>query len=210
MHIIDPRSEKAVHVGMAHESSKAQRVMWNGSHGKMITVGYNDSNERQYMVWDPRDWSKPLCAPQLDANSQVMYTHYDDITNVIWVTNKGSNFTQMFYFSELGERGKSPELVPLSAYNGKEGTLFNFIMSKQSVDPTRKEIARCMRLTKSSCEFITYKLPRKEEEFSKDLFPPHRAMKPALTYEEWSKGTNKDPILEEFDPDTLAELMEKR
>lgn len=67
-----------------------------------------------------------------------------------------------------------------------------------------------MRLTKSSCEFITYKLPRKEEEFSKDLFPPHRAMKPALTYEEWSKGTNKDPILEEFDPDTLAELMEKR
>lgn len=67
-----------------------------------------------------------------------------------------------------------------------------------------------MRLTKSACEFITFKLPRKEEEFSKDIFPPHRAMKAALTYDEWSKGTNKDPILEEFDPAELDKLLEKR
>ena len=45
-HIIDPRSEKSVHIGDAHGSSKAQRVTWNGKHNKMITVGYSEYNER--------------------------------------------------------------------------------------------------------------------------------------------------------------------
>lgn len=162
------------------------------------------------MVWDPRDWSKPLTCTQLDSNSQVMFSHYDDITNLFWVVNKGSNFTQMFYFSENGERGPNPELVPLGTYNGKEGTIYFYMQSKQSVDPIRKEVTRGMRLTKNACELITFKLPRKEEEFSKDLFPPHRAHSAALTYEEWSKGTNKDPILEEFDPADLEKLLEAR
>ena len=83
-------------------------------------------------------------------------------------------------------------------------------MPKNVVDPFRKEIARGMRLTKNACEFITFKLPRKEEEFSKDLYPPHRAMKPALTYDEWSKGENKEPILEEFDPAELEKKIDLR
>lgn len=33
-------------------------------------------------------------------------------------------------------------------------------------------------------------------------------MKPALTYDEWSKGTNKDPILEEFDQDALQNKLQ--
>jgi len=30
-------------------------------------------------------------------------------------------------------------------------------------------------------------------------------MTAALTYEEWANGTNKEPILEEFDPDNLEQ-----
>ena len=68
-HIIDPRQESSVAVVDAHEGSKAQRLQWQGKHGMLIAVGANDSNEREYMVRDPRDWTKPLQQAQLDSNT---------------------------------------------------------------------------------------------------------------------------------------------
>lgn len=132
-----------------------------------------------------------------------MWTYYDDITNLFFVTNKGSTFTQMFYFSETGEKSQKPELIPLGTYNDKVGTHYFYFMPKHAVDPLRKEVLRGLRFTGKTAEFISFRLPRKEEEFSADLFPPHRAQKAAMTYEEWSKGENKDPVLESFDPDQL-------
>lgn len=122
---------------------------------------------------------------------------------MFFVTNKGSTFTQMFYFSATGERHAKPELVPLGNYNGKEGTHYFYFLPKQAVDPLRKEVLRALRYTGKAAEFITFKLPRKEEDFSSDLFPPHRAQKSAMSFDEWSKGADKDPILEEFDPEQL-------
>lgn len=202
-HIIDPRSSASVAVVDAHQGTKAQRVQWKGAHNLLISVGTNDFNDREYMVWDPRDWSKPLVQTQLDTNTQVCWTYYDDITNLFFVTNKGSTFTQMLYFSEMGERGKNPELVPLSTYNGKQGTHYFYFLPKQAVDPFRKEVLRALRFTGKDAEFITFKVPRKEEQFSTDLFPPHRAMKSAHTFEDWSKGADKAPVMEAFDPEEL-------
>lgn len=61
-------------------------------------------NDREYKVYDPRDWSTPLQEQQLDSNTQVCWTYYDDINSLFFVVNKGSTFTQMFYFSDKGER----------------------------------------------------------------------------------------------------------
>ena len=97
----------------AHQGSKAQRLQWKGKHNMLISVGASDFNDREYMVYDPRDWTKPLQHQQLDSNTQVCYTYYDDITNLFFVTNKGSTFMQMFYFSETGEKKSNPEMVPL-------------------------------------------------------------------------------------------------
>lgn len=35
-------------------------------------------------------------------------------------------------------------------------------------------------------------------------------MTPALTFEEWSKGTNKNPLLEGFDPAKLQENIKQK
>jgi hypothetical protein len=48
-------------------------------------------------------------------------------------------------------------------------------LPKQAVDPFRKEILRALRFTGKEAEFITFKVPRKEEQFSTDLYPKHRA-----------------------------------
>lgn len=210
MHIIDPRQQAAVTVQDAHQGTKAQRVQWNGAHGLHISVGTSDFGDREYMVFDPRDWSQPVQKQQLDSNTQVCYTHYDDVCNLFFVTNKGSTFTQCFYFSAEGERQGKPELIPLSQYNGKEGTAYFYFMHKNCVDPLRKEIVRGVRFTGRTAEFITFKLPRKEADFSADLYPPHRAQTSALTFEDWAKGTNADPVFESFDPAKLQERIDAR
>lgn len=194
----------------AHQGSKAQRVQWQGKHQKMISVGASDSNDREYMVHDPRDWTKPLQQMQLDSNTQVVFTHYDATNNLFFVTNKGSTFTQFFYFSESGEKTSKPELVPLGQYNAKDGTQYFYFLPKHCVDPLNKEILRGLRYTGKAAEFITFRVPRKEAHFSEDLFPPYRSQTAAMTFDEWSKGDTKGPILEPWDTEKLqAGIMER-
>jgi len=69
MHIIDPRQQSAVAVIDSHEGSKAQRLQWKGKHNMLISLGTNDGNDREYIVRDPRDWTKPLQQAQLDTNT---------------------------------------------------------------------------------------------------------------------------------------------
>ena len=101
-------------------------------------------------------------------------------------------------------------MVPLTSYSGKEGTHYFYMMPKHAVDPLRKELVRGLRFTGKTAEFITFKLPRKEAEFSSDLYPPHRAMTAAHSFESWAKGDDQDPILEEFDPSKLAERIQEK
>ena len=60
------------------------------------------------MIHDARDVSKPLKQTKLDNNSQIMFSYFDNDTNVFWVSNKGSAFAQFFY---LDETKPTPELV---------------------------------------------------------------------------------------------------
>lgn len=101
-------------------------------------------------------------------------------------------------------------MVPLTSYSGKEGTHYFYMLPKHAVDPLRKEVVRGLRFTGKAAEFITFKLPRKEAEFSQDLYPPHRATTPALSFDEWAKGTSREPVLEEFDPAKLAEQIQDK
>ena len=139
----------------------------------------------------------------MDTNTQVCWTHYDDATNLFFVTNKGSTLVQLLYFSETGERSNKPELIPcLNPYNSKESYNYFYFLPKQAVDPMKKEVVRGLKLTGKTAEFVTFKIPRKNDpDFSADLFPYHRSQKAAMTCEEWSKGADSDPLVELFHPE---------
>ena len=114
---------------------KPARVQWKGLHNLMVSVGFSDKNVREFMVHDPRNWAKPLVQENLDKNTTVCWTHYDDATGLFFVTNKGSKEVQMFYFSHTGERKAVPELIPcLSHYNSKESYNYFYFLPKQVVD----------------------------------------------------------------------------
>lgn len=204
MHVIDPRSQSSVVSKNGHMSiSKPPRVQWNGAHNLMISVGFTDKNQREYMVHDPRNWSTPVHQTNLDKGTQICWIHYDDATSLFYVVNKGHGVLQQYFFSETGERTGKPELIQcLNDYVSKEMINYFYFLPKQAVDPMKKEINRGIKLTGKTAEFVSFKVQKKlEPGFSADLFPKHRAAKAAQTYQEWASGANKDPLFEEFQPD---------
>ena len=56
------------------------------------------------------------------------------------------------------------------------------------------EVNRGIRYTKTSAQWISFKLPRKSEAFSEEVFPPCYKGEASLTYAEWESGKNANPL----------------
>lgn len=133
-----------------------------------------------------------------------MFSYYDETNKLLYITNKGSNFISIFYFSESGETADGlPQLVPLLPYKTSDLTTYTYFLPKHHINPVAKEIQRAIRTTKNTAEFISFKLPRKEAGFSLDLYPGFRSRTAAQSFEEWSQGGNKNPIVEMWNPKEL-------
>lgn len=183
----------------AHQGIKAQRLQWIGNSGKIITMGSDDFNERQYAVFDTRDISKPLTLKKLDNEKLTSTMYYDDSINTVYVCNKGANFTQFFYYHS----GDST-LQLIDKYSGKESQLGMTFMPKRNVDFMANELNRAVRLTKTTAEYISFKVPRRSGMFQPDLYPPAPASQFAMACEDYCQGVNKAPILAEFDPTQVS------
>lgn len=70
-------------------------------------------------------------------------------------------------------------------------------MPKRGLKTSQCEIFRFYKLyaTKGLCEPISMIVPRKSDHFHDDLYPDTAAAKPALSAQEWVKGSNAMPVL---------------
>lgn len=55
------------------------------------------------------------------------------------------------------------------------------------------EVNRGIRYTQKTAQWISFKLPRKTDAFSEEIFPPCYKGEPGLTYAEWEGGKNANP-----------------
>ena len=69
------------------------RIQWTKNGDKLVSVGSNDFNERQYGVFDIRDMSKPLAMAKLDNQNMPMMMHFDPYVNSMYIVNRGSKLT---------------------------------------------------------------------------------------------------------------------
>lgn len=90
-----------------------------GNTNRFLSVGFGDSSQREYSIWDLRSVGKPLNKKPLDQNLSLMYLHLDYDINVAFVTNKGSSFMQSFYLDESHTSGK-PTLVEMTKYKRED------------------------------------------------------------------------------------------
>lgn len=74
---------------MCHSGSKASKVVYLGSTGRLLTTGFSRHSDRQYSVWDENDLGKPLFSDTIDSSSGIVFPFYDADTNVVYLAGKG-------------------------------------------------------------------------------------------------------------------------
>lgn len=182
----------------AHEGARPQKVCWLGDSQTVLTTGFSKISERQYAVWDLRDLSQPLIMKRLDDYAGIPIPFYDEDSKVVFVAGKGESAVSFFQFST-----DSPNYLDyLHAYKGKEPQKGFSFMPKRVVDVMSCEIMRGVRLTGKTVEYISFKVPRKSGTFQADLYPPCKSGTPAMTFEEYWSGKDKEPERMELKPTT--------
>lgn len=66
------------------------------------------------------------------------------------------------------------------------------------MDTTKHETDRAWRLTNKGAECFSFKVPRKGNAFSEDIYPPVFIGEFSNSFEEWAQGIDKDPIVQPF------------
>lgn len=68
-------------------------------------------------------------------------------------------------------------------------------MAKRSLSINECEIARVYKVHPDRVEPISFKVPRKSDQFQADIFPPTASDKPSVSADEWFGGKSAKPIL---------------
>jgi len=194
LRIFDPRTSEIAGEANAHQGVKGGRAIWLGKHDKVFSVGFGQTSERQYYIFDPKNLSAPLVGPvNIDNSAGMIMPFYDEDSELLFLAGKGDGNIR-YYEVEPDTPGK-PEVHFVSQYSSNESTAAIGSMPKRGCDVTTNEIVRLFRVVGTKLEVLGFKVPRKSDLFHSDLFPDCRSDEPALTAEQWLAGENSKPKL---------------
>ena len=216
--MIEPRSGCVVREGPSHQGTKASKVAFLGSSGKLFTTGFSKHSDRQIAVWSDKDLSQPLKLENIDCSSGILNPVFDHDTNMVYVYGKGDG--NIRYYEVLTD---SPWASYLSQVISGEPQKGFGVMPKRGVDVSSCELFRFFKLhaTKDMVEPISMIVPRKSQSiFQEDIFPDTSAPQPAVSGEDWFGGRDAYPVLMSLRPDsqrkktnlsrTLPSIMDTR
>eukprot|EP01061_Rhynchopus_euleeides_P032552 TRINITY_DN540_c0_g1_i1.p1 TRINITY_DN540_c0_g1~~TRINITY_DN540_c0_g1_i1.p1 ORF type:complete len:460 (+),score=204.99 TRINITY_DN540_c0_g1_i1:60-1439(+) len=190
LRIIDPRSGDVVAEAPAHDGPKTQRSVWAKNRNQIVTCGFSKKHERQLMVWDVNNMSAPLHIEEIDSQSGVLMPFIDEDTNMLYLSGKGDG--NIRYYELWNEETPITELDCFSSSTPAKGVC---MLPKLGCNIRECEVARIMKLETNAIVPISFKLPRKTAatEFQEDLYPPTSAPEPAMSANDFFKGTNAAP-----------------
>lgn len=161
LNIIDPRKEGSAMKTLTHEGARPQKLAWLGDSQNIFTAGFSKVSEREYAIWDTRDLSQPLIKKRLDDYAGIPFPYFDEDSKVLYIAGKGESAVSFFQYST-----SSPNYVDhLFAFKGKEPQKGFSFLPKKVVDVMACEIARGVRLTAKTVEYVSFKVPRKSGTF---------------------------------------------
>jgi len=190
--VIDPRTNQVQGDAEAHQGVKGARVMWLGKTGKLFTVGFSRTSDRQYAIWDPANLSKPVSSENVDTASGLFMPFYDNDSNIVFLAGKGDGNIRYY---EVTDNGSA--IYFLSQYQSNVPARGMAYFPKYGVDVSSCEIDRLVKATVSQIEPISFQVPRKAglDVFQDDIFPETAAPEPTVTADEWFGGKTAPPKL---------------
>lgn len=70
-------------------------MTWLGDSEHIFTCGF-EIVERQYAVWDVRNFATPVIKKRLDEYNSVPFLVFDEEHKIVFVSGKGESSTTMF------------------------------------------------------------------------------------------------------------------
>jgi len=185
LRIVDPRANSVAGEAVAHEGVKGSRACYLGPIGKVFSVGFSKTSDRQYRLWDPANLSKPLSEENIDTASGILMPFFDADTNVLFLAGKGDGNIRYYEVTDDGTK-----IWFLSQYQSNVPARGMCMYPKTGVDVSKCEITRLLKLTNTTVEPISFMVPRKggEDVFQDDIFPPTAEPEPTATADEWFGG----------------------
>lgn len=193
LRIYDPRQLPIPIEIVCHQGAKASRVVWLNS--KVFTIGFSKAIDREFNIWDPRNISEPIAHLNIDTSSGGIMPFYDRDTTVLYLAGKGDG--NIRYYEIVDEPPYFHYLAEFKSSAPQKGIAF---LPKRALNVNECEISRALKLHGNKVEPISFRVPRKSEDFASDLFPDAFAGEAALTPDRWLGGENSDPIIRSLAP----------
>jgi len=197
--VIDPRTNSIVSEVEAHAGVKGMRVTFLGRKEKIFTMGFSKTSERQFSLWDHRNFGTPLHSENIDTASGILMPFYDDDTNILYLAGKGDGNVR--YYEVVDE---DPYIFYLTEFKSATPQRGMCMVPKTAMDTSVCEIARLLKVTQSAIEPISFTVPRKSDIFQDDLYPPTFSGEASLSANEWFSGKNAEPKTTQLGPTYVA------
>jgi len=185
----DPRTEKTCGEWEGHGGVKGSRVLYLGSTGKLLSVGWSKLSERQFFVWDPRSTGAPLATENIDTASGLLMPFYDADSNILFLGGKGDGNIRYYECVD----GDEKFCYPLTQFSSNIPQRGLAMAPKRTCNVSECEIARIYKIHGDGkmVEPLRFCVPRKSDLFQDDIYPPTFTGEAALTADEWWGGANK-------------------
>ncbi|XP_048846279.1 coronin-7 isoform X2 [Brienomyrus brachyistius] len=187
--VYDPRqSAEPVKDGPGPEGPRGGRVVWVCGGQYLLVSGFDGRSERQlYMYSAQSPSSGPVATASTDVSPSTLIPFYDADTSVLIITGKGD--TRVYIYEILSE---APYFLECSSFSSTEPHKGFSFLPKTECDVRNVEIARALKLSKTSIEPIAFKVPRVKKEFFQDDIFPETAVwwESTLTASSWLSGSN--------------------
>ncbi|KAM9305473.1 coronin-7-like [Gastrophryne carolinensis] len=179
-----------------HDNNRDSRVLWTNSNNHLLTSGFNQVRERELLLWDLRNFSRPVSSFSLDASSGLLIPLYDVDTGLLILAAQGES---TMYCMEVNT--ESPSLVQLSQCVTEQLSRGLALVPKLCLDVMNSELLRLLQLTDRFIIPISYSVPRKAvQDIPLDLFPDTPGCTAPHSAQSWWLGENKQVEKVSMDP----------
>lgn len=138
-----------------HLGAKSTKLTWMGNQDRLISVGFSKTSERQFSIWDTRNFNSPLGTINIDTASGIISPYYDEGTGILYLLGKGDG--TISYYEIVDE---APYGHLLSKFQTAEPQVGVAVLPKRCVNVSKVEIARMYKLTTKNIQPISFTVPR--------------------------------------------------
>ncbi|KAJ3123411.1 Coronin-7 [Physocladia obscura] len=159
--------------GFGEIGGKGARVAWIGQTEFFLTCTFGKANQREMRIYNSKNLSQTTLVTT-EMSPSLITPHVDESLPIVYLVGKGESYIQIFYIdlppTDSAQSIKCIKLLNYVSSTAQVGTAF---LPKNVCDVKEVEIAKCYRLTATSVEQVSFKVPRlKKEFFQDDIFPP--------------------------------------